>query len=248
MDLFTSPLEDDEMSLRELAMASMEDIEMQILDLALATTHYEVKPRIINLVATNHFRGLEDDNPYIHIKEFTMICNMVQQEGVLAAWFKWNLFPFSLEDEARRWYTLVFVEVKGSWDELVKKFLSKFFPIRKVQDLRRQVLNFKQGEDEGIDEAWDRFNELLKQGPNLGFSGDSMSHTFCFSLTPNSSRFVSMCAGGDLMDKTISEAAQILQRISNGKRTQRDCQRHCWEEQNDKSKPKVLAEFSETYD
>jgi hypothetical protein len=54
-----------------------------------------------------------------------------------------------------------------------------------------------------------------------------------------------MCAGGDIMDKTISEAAQILQRISNGQRTQRDWQRRCREEQNDKSKPKVLAEISE---
>jgi hypothetical protein len=54
-----------------------------------------------------------------------------------------------------------------------------------------------------------------------------------------------MCAGGDIMDKTISEAAQILQRISNGQRTQRDWQRCCQEEQNDKSKPKVLAEFFE---
>jgi hypothetical protein len=54
-----------------------------------------------------------------------------------------------------------------------------------------------------------------------------------------------MCAGGDIMDKTISEAAQILQMRSNGQRTQRDWQRHCREEQNDKSKPKVLAEFSE---
>jgi hypothetical protein len=52
----------------------------------------EVKPRIINLVETNPFRGLEDDNPYRYIKEFTMICNTVQQEGVLTAWFKWNLF------------------------------------------------------------------------------------------------------------------------------------------------------------
>jgi hypothetical protein len=49
------------------------------------------------------------------------------------------------------------------------------------------VLTFKQGEDEGIDEAWDRFNVLLEQGPNLGFSGDLMLHTFYFSLTPNSS-------------------------------------------------------------
>jgi hypothetical protein len=107
------------------------------------------------------------------------------------------------------------------------------------------VLTFKQGEDEGIDEAWDRFNELLERGPNLGFSGDLMLHTFYFSLTPNSSRFVSMCAGGDIMDKTISEAAQILQRISNGQRTIRDWQRCCREEQNDKIKPKVLAEISE---
>jgi hypothetical protein len=170
---------------------------------------------------------------------------MVQQEGVLAAWFMWNLFPFSLEDEARRWYTLAFVEAKGNWDELVKKFLLKFFPIIKIQYLRRQVLTFKHGEDEGIDKAWDRFNELLERGPNLGFSGDLMLHTFYFSLTPNLSRFVSMRAGGDIMDKTISEAAQILQRISNGQITQRDWQTRCREEQNDKSKPEVLDKISE---
>jgi hypothetical protein len=50
MDLFTSPLEDKEMSLRELAMPSMEDIEMQKSGLMLATTHYEVKPGILKLV------------------------------------------------------------------------------------------------------------------------------------------------------------------------------------------------------
>jgi hypothetical protein len=69
----------------------MEDIKIQKSDLTLATTHYEVKHGIIKLVATNPFRGLEDDNPYRHIKEFTMICNTVEQ-GVPAAWFKWNLF------------------------------------------------------------------------------------------------------------------------------------------------------------
>jgi hypothetical protein len=56
MDLFTSQLEDEEMSLRELAMPSVEDIGMQKLDLTLATTHNEVKPRIIKLVATKPFR------------------------------------------------------------------------------------------------------------------------------------------------------------------------------------------------
>jgi hypothetical protein len=69
-------------------MPSMEDIEMQKSDLTLATTHYEVKLGIIKLVATNPFRGLEDANPYRHIKEFTIICNTVQQ-GVLTK-VVWN--------------------------------------------------------------------------------------------------------------------------------------------------------------
>jgi hypothetical protein len=54
-----------------------------------------------------------------------------------------------------------------------------------------------------------------------------------------------MWTGGDIMDKTISEATRIFQRIRNGERKQRDWQRRCREEQNNKSKPKVLAEFSE---
>jgi hypothetical protein len=41
MDLFTSPLVDEEMLLRELTMPSMKDIKMQKSVLALATTHYE---------------------------------------------------------------------------------------------------------------------------------------------------------------------------------------------------------------
>lgn len=42
---------------------------------------------------------------------------------------------------------------------------------------------FVQGEDEGIDQGWDRFNSLLEQGPKVGFSGDVLLHTFYFSLT-----------------------------------------------------------------
>jgi hypothetical protein len=71
-----------------------------------------------------------------------------------------------------------------------------------------------QGEEEGIDQAWDRFNELIEQGPRLDFSGDILLHTFFFSLTPSCRQHVQMCAGGDLMEKTLTEAAQLLQKIS----------------------------------
>jgi hypothetical protein len=98
-------------------------------------------------------------------------------------------------------------------EQLTKKFCEKFFPISKVQHLRRQVITFTQGEEEGIDQAWNRFSELIEQGPRLGFSGDVL-HTFFFSLTPSCMQHVQMCAGGDLRAKTLMEATQLLQKIS----------------------------------
>jgi hypothetical protein len=88
--------------------------------------------------------------------------------------------------------------------------------ISRVQNVRRQVINFAQGEEEGIDQACERFNGLIKQGPRLRFSGDVLLHTFYFSLTPKCMQYVQMCAGGNIMEKTLTEAIQLLQRISEG--------------------------------
>jgi hypothetical protein len=138
----------------------------------------------------------------------------VRQEGVPDEWFKWNLFPYSLAGEAKTWYSFASFEVEGNWNKLTKRFCEKFFPISKVQHLRRQVITFTQGEEEGIDQAWNRFNKLIEQGPRLGFSGDVLLHTFFFSPTPSCMQHVQKCAGGDLMEKTLTEAAQLLQKIS----------------------------------
>jgi hypothetical protein len=75
------------------------------------------------------------------------------------------------------------------------------------------VITFTQGEEEGIDQAWNRFNELIEQGPRLGFSDDVLLHTFFFSITPSCMQYVQMCVGGDLMEKTLTEAAQLLKKL-----------------------------------
>jgi hypothetical protein len=101
-----------------------------------------------------------------------------------------------------------------------------------------------QGEEEGIDQAWDRFNELIEQGPRLGFSGDVLLHTFFFSLTPSCMQHIQMCAGGDLMEKTLTEAAQLLQKISKEAAMRRDWETRLAEEPEYNSRKKKCAEFS----
>jgi hypothetical protein len=201
MAFVRNPLEEPEKSLRDYAGPRCEDIKVQKSNLVLQATRYEIKPRIIEMAATNPFWGVETDNPYRHIQHFTTLCNTVRQEGVPDDWFKWNLFPYSLADEAIKWYSFASFEVEGNWDQLIKTFCAKFFPIRKIQHIRMQVINFKQGEEEGIDQGWNRFNELVEQGPRLGFRGDVLLHTFFFSLTRSCMWYLQMCAGGDLMKK-----------------------------------------------
>jgi hypothetical protein len=101
-----------------------------------------------------------------------------------------------------------------------------------------------QGEEEGIDQAWNRFNELIEQGPRLGFSSDVLLHTFFFSLTPSCMQHVQMCAGGDLMEKTLTEAAQLLQKISKVATMRRDWETRLVGELEHNSRMKMCAEIS----
>jgi hypothetical protein len=184
------------------------------------------------------------ENPYRHIRHFTTLCNTVRQEGVPDEWFKWNLFPYSLASEAKTWYLFASFEVEGNWNKLTKNFCEKFFPISKDQHLRRQVITFTQGEEEGIDQAWNMFTELIEQGPRLGFFGDVLLHTFFFSLTPSCMQHVQMCAGGDLMEKTLTEAAQLLQKISRAAAVRRDWETRLAGELEYNSRMKKCAEIS----
>jgi hypothetical protein len=242
MAFINQPVEEPEKSLRDYASPQCEDIRVQESDSKLKATKYEIKSKIIEMVAANPFEGMVSKNPYRHIRHFTTLCNTVRQ-GVLDEWFKWNLFPYSLASEAKTWYSFASFEVEGNWNKLTKKFC-EFFPISKVQHLRRQVITFTQGEEEGVDQAWNRFNELIEQGPRLGFSDDVLLHTFFFSLTPSCMQHVQMCACGGLMEKTLTKATQHLQKVSKAATMQRDWETRFAGESEHDSRMKKCAEFS----
>jgi hypothetical protein len=110
MTFVNHPVEEEEKPLWYYASPQLEDIKIQKSDLMLEVTEYKIKPRMIEMVAANPFRGVKTDNPYRHVERFTMLCNTVQQERVPVDWYKWNLFPYSLADKAKRWHSLASFE------------------------------------------------------------------------------------------------------------------------------------------
>jgi hypothetical protein len=67
MAFVRNPLEESEKSLRDYASPRREDIKVRESDLVLQETRYDIKPQIIEMAATNPFRGVETDNPYRNI-------------------------------------------------------------------------------------------------------------------------------------------------------------------------------------
>jgi len=65
------------------------------------------------------------------------------------------LFPFSLRDRAKLWFNSLPMESIETWEELIAKFLAKYFSPSKAIKLKSDITTFYQFEKESIYEAWE---------------------------------------------------------------------------------------------
>ena len=79
-----------------------------------------------------------------------------------------QLFPFSLRDTLTNWFESLPYGSVNNWDELVEAFMSRFFPPALTLERRGEIIVFKQGEDESLYNAWERYKKLLKRCPMHG--------------------------------------------------------------------------------
>ncbi|GJX57552.1 reverse transcriptase domain-containing protein [Tanacetum coccineum] len=121
------------------------------------------------------------------------------------------LFPFSLEGAARIWLVKEPPRSIVTWDDLVSKFINKFFPPSKTTNLRNEITRFQQKFDETFYEAWDRFNDLLRACPHHGFSELHQLDTFYNALNTNDQDSLNSAAGGNFLDKMPRECLKIIE-------------------------------------
>ena len=78
---------------------------------------------------------------------------------------KLKLFPLSLRDKARNWFNNLMPGSIDSRGALVEVFLTKFFPPQLTSQFRAAITQFRQGDQEMLYDAWDRFKEFLRKCP-----------------------------------------------------------------------------------
>ncbi|GJY89078.1 reverse transcriptase domain-containing protein [Tanacetum coccineum] len=108
---------------------------------------------------------------------------------------KLMLFPFSLEGAARIWLEKEPPRSILTWDDLVLKFINKFFPPSKTTNLQNEITRFQQRFDETFYEAWDRFNDPLRACSHHGFLKLHQLDTFYNALKSNDQDSLNSPAG-----------------------------------------------------
>ena len=60
-----------------------------------------IRPQVVSQLPI--FRGIENENPYSHIKKFEDIVSIFREANTSLEIFHMKLFPFSLKDKAKTW-------------------------------------------------------------------------------------------------------------------------------------------------
>ncbi|GKA30624.1 reverse transcriptase domain-containing protein [Tanacetum coccineum] len=205
----------DNRTMAQLLEAPTEGYEDAIVVPEITANNFEIKHGLLNLVQNKQFFGHDKEDPHAHIRYFNKITSTMKFPNVPSTSVKLMLFPFSLEGAARIWLEKEPPRSILTWDDLVSKFINKFFPPSKTTNLRNEITRFQQKFDETFYEAWDRFNDLLRGCPHHGFSELHQLDTFYNALNSNDQDSLNSAAGGNFLDKMPRECLKITSRFKS---------------------------------
>nr|GEY78979.1 hypothetical protein [Tanacetum cinerariifolium] len=86
-----------------------------------------------------------------------------------------------------------------------------FFPPSKTINLRNEITRFQQRFDESFYEAWEHFNDLLRECPHHGFSEFHQLDTFYNALNVNDQDSLNSAAGGNFLDKIPTISSEVYE-------------------------------------
>ncbi|GJT61510.1 reverse transcriptase domain-containing protein [Tanacetum coccineum] len=195
----------DNRTMAQLLEAPTEGYEDAIVIPEITANNFEIKHGLLNLVQNKQFFGNDKEDPHAHIRYFNKITSTMKIPNVPNTSVKLMLFPFSLEGAARIWLEKEPPRSIETWDDLVSKFINKFFPPSKTTNLRNEITRFQQKFDETFYEAWDRFNDLLRGCPHHGFSELHQLDTFYNALNSIDQDSLNSAAGANTASTPVSE-------------------------------------------
>ena len=182
--------------------------------LAIDANYFELKPALITIVQRNQSTGHPTEDPNEHLGRFRRMASTVKLNGVRPEVIKLQLFPFSLRDIAATWFDSLPYGSVNTWEELMEGYLSRFFPSSLTSERRGEITTFKQGEDESLYTAWERYKRLLKRCPMHGIDLKTQMDILYHSMNYTSKGIIDAACGGAFRRKRAEEPRQLIEDLA----------------------------------
>ncbi|GKA94127.1 reverse transcriptase domain-containing protein [Tanacetum coccineum] len=127
-------------TIEELCQPTMNGRGGPIAPVNIQATNFRLKNHMIQQVQNIcQFHGLPGDNANKHLDKFLTITQSMKQNGVTDDALCLYLFPYSLTHHAIAWFDRLPNNSNHNFEEMVSKFLSKYFPPSMVKKLRNDI-------------------------------------------------------------------------------------------------------------
>ncbi|GKA99040.1 reverse transcriptase domain-containing protein, partial [Tanacetum coccineum] len=132
-------------SMEELCQPSINGRGGPIAPIPIQATDFGLRHHMIQQVQNScQFHGLPGDDANRHIDKFLEVTQHMKQNGVSDDALRLSLFPYSLTHHATAWYDRLPRNSIHSFNDMMRKFLSKYFPPSMVTKLRNEITKFRQ--------------------------------------------------------------------------------------------------------
>ena len=170
-----------------------------------------VRTYLVPLLPTYH--GMENENPYTHIRDFEEVCTTFKEGMMDMDLLKLKAFPLTLKDKAKIWLNSLRPRTIRNWAELQAEFLKKFFSAHKTNNLKR-IYTFAAQDGERFYQCWERFMETISACPHHGFDTWMLVNHFYGGMSPAMKQLLETMCGGDFLSKHPDEAMDFLNYVA----------------------------------
>ncbi|GJU48050.1 hypothetical protein Tco_1217605 [Tanacetum coccineum] len=87
----------------------------------------EIEGSFLVKIRDNAFNRIDGENVFEHINSFLEVVEPLKVRGLSHDRFRLSVFPISLLGAASKWFTNECIGTISTWDDLVEKFIQKFY-------------------------------------------------------------------------------------------------------------------------
>ncbi|KAJ9175424.1 hypothetical protein P3X46_013981 [Hevea brasiliensis] len=200
--------------LRDYGAPSVQGFQSSVTRPTVEANKFELKPAWFQMIQQTQFAGSPTEDPHYHLQCFLALCDTFKMNGVSDQAIRLRAFPFSLRDRARKWLLSQSVGTFTTWENLSQAFLARYFPPAKTAKLKLELNTFTQKERESLYNTWERCKDLQRECPYHGIEDWLLVQNFYNGLLPSTRSTVDSTAEGNLMEKIVTQALELLERVA----------------------------------